>query len=77
MENMEKLRFSSCFTPRAARWSSSAIVLLRRFCPLPTETRRMASILTISIVHSVENEVKNYESNMCLTAYLDLKSREK
>ena len=40
IENNEKFRLSSCFTPRAARWSVSAMVLLRR----PVELRRRSIV---------------------------------
>ena len=47
IEVLEKLRLSSCFTPNAARWSASAILLLRR--PVePLELRRRWSILSQS-----------------------------
>lgn len=50
MDNGEKFRRSSCFTPSAARWSSS---FSRDFLRLVEERRRVASmLLTIPITSS-------------------------
>jgi hypothetical protein len=52
IENILKFRLSSCLTPRAARWSTSAMLLLRR--PALAAEARLEFIVGI-LVSKLEN----------------------
>jgi hypothetical protein len=66
IENMEKLRFSSCFTPSAARWSTSAM-LLRRRPVLPAESLRARDMLAPSVAERVQAEGGGRQADFSLS----------